>query len=108
MTRIETEPLRIQISAPDGPAAFALERRVAHLRPVTIGVDGDWSVELEDPEGRLDEIEAAVRGWLRDWALASTMMTVNGLPHHVEAASPRVREPLGAGYDGPDVLAHEP
>lgn len=108
MTRIDFDTNSIHIAAPDGPSAFALEARLGHMRPVTIGVDGDWTVELEDSEDRLDEVEAAVKHWLREHRFASTTMTVNGLPHTVVAGAEAAAPQLGSGYDGPDVLVHEP
>ena len=89
MTRIEHEATRIHIAAPDGPAAFALERRLSHLRPVTIGVEGDWTVELVDDDERLEEIEAAVRHWLTERGLGATTITVDGLPHPITAGEVR-------------------
>ena len=86
MANTELDTTRIHIAAPDAPAAFALEQRLSHLRPVTIGVDGDWTVELEDTDDRLEEIEAAVRHWLRERRLNATSITVNGLSRTVEPA----------------------
>ena len=87
MSHGELEATRIHIAAPDAPAAFALEQRLSHLRPVTIGVDGDWTVELEDTEDRLEEIEAAVHHWLRERHLDATSMTVDGLSRTIGAAA---------------------
>jgi hypothetical protein len=86
MSHAELETTRVHISAPNAPDAFALEQRLSHLRPVTIGVDGDWTVELEDNEDRVDEIEAAVRHWLRERGLEAASMTVDGLSRTVTAA----------------------
>jgi hypothetical protein len=77
------ETTRIRIAAPDGPSAFMLERHLRHLSPVTIGSDDEWTVELEDTEDRLEEIEAAVRHWLRESSLTSTTITVDGTPYPV-------------------------
>jgi hypothetical protein len=99
-------PRKIEILAPDATAAFALEKRLAHLRPTAIGSGFGWSVELEDSDDRLDEIEAAVRQWLRASNLRSTVMRVDGTTKGISAQSSG--EPLGAGYDGGPVLTHEP
>lgn len=93
MSRLyELEPTRIHIGAPDAEAAFALEQRLAHLRPVTVGVEGEWTVELEDTEDRLEEIEAAVRHWLGERGLASTSLTVDGVSRTIAAPSRRRAE----------------
>jgi hypothetical protein len=107
MTRYETRSVRINIAAPDGITAFALERRLRHLKPTTVASKGIWVVELEDDEDRLDEIEAAIRHWLRECGLASTSMTVDGAVRTVPQLPTSVPK-LGAGYDGPQVLEHEP
>jgi hypothetical protein len=107
MTTLNSAPKRIRIQAPDAPAAFALERRLAHLRPTAVSAGFGWSVELEDADDRLEEIEAAVRHWLREIDLRATVM-------HVDATTEKMVErageesALGAGYDGPRVLTHEP
>ena len=85
MSQTDASMTRIHIAAPDAPAAFALEQRLSHLRPVTIGVDGEWTVELEDSDDRLEEIEAAVRHWLRERRLNATSITVDGLSRTVQA-----------------------
>jgi hypothetical protein len=85
MSQTAVEPRRIEIAAPDGPSAFALEERLRHLKPVTVGVDWDWTVELEDDEDRLDEIEAAVRHWLRTEHIDSTSMRVDELRRTISA-----------------------
>jgi hypothetical protein len=87
MSSTAIAPRRIEIAAPDGPSAFALEQRLQHLKPVTVGVDWDWTVELEDDEDRLEEIEAAVRHWLRTEHLASTTMRVDAQRQTIDAAS---------------------
>ena len=83
-TRSETS-IRVRIEAPDADTALALERRLAHLMPTTVGHDGRWLVELDDDGDRLDEILAAVKHWLGDVGLAKTVVHVDGTTRHVTA-----------------------
>ena len=105
-TMIETSK-RIRIVAPDARSAMALERRLAHFRPVAIGRGPEWHVELEDWDDQLAEITAAVEHWLREIGAAETEMHVDGT---VVTVGKRADDdaPLGAGYDGAHVLEHEP
>ncbi len=98
---------RIRVDAPDAETAFALEKRLTHLHPVAVGRGRSWCVELEDSEGRMDEITAVVEHWLRDIGLHTTEMHVDG---GVVTVGGRTADapPLGAGYDGTQVLEHEP
>lgn len=82
-----THTRRIEIDAPDARAAFALERRLAHLRPTALGTGDRWVVELEDTDDRLDEVEAAVRHWLADLELGETTVRVDGAARTLEAPS---------------------
>ena len=107
MRKLELAPKRIRIQAPDAAAAFALERRLAHLRPTAISVGLGWWVELEDTGDRLEEIEAAVRQWLREIDLRATAMRVDVTTEKMIEREPE-ELPLGAGYDDPHVLVHEP
>ncbi len=77
--------IRIRIEAPDAETALGLERRLAHLRPTSVGHGGRWLVELDDDEDRLDEILTAVKHWLGDSGLAKTAVHVNGTVRHVTA-----------------------
>ena len=70
--------VRIGISAPDAATAFALEKRLSHLRPTSIGRHEGWVVELDDDQERYDEIVAAVRHWLREVGLDATEIHVDG------------------------------
>jgi hypothetical protein len=101
-------PRKIEILAPDASAAFALEKRLAHLSPTAIGSGLSWSVDLEDGDDRLDEIEAAVQHWLRDSNLRSTVIRIDGAVRGISVGPPPLDGPLGAGYDGGPVLTHEP
>jgi hypothetical protein len=91
----------IVVEAPDASAALALEKRLAHLGACAVSRDRQWSVELEDGDGRLDEIVAVVRDWLRERELRTTLVTAGRVTQTVS-----VDEPL-VPYDG-RVLVHEP
>lgn len=82
-----TSAFDIEIDAPDGEAAVALERRLAHLMPTSVGRGTDWIVEIPGPASPA-EIEAVVRDWLADRGLASTSLRIEGRVLHVTAASP--------------------
>jgi hypothetical protein len=82
----------IRIEAPDGETAVALQRRLGYLRPLAIGTRTGWAVELEDAAGRVDEIETAVRHWLREIDGASTVMSVGGSSWRVASDGERNRE----------------
>jgi hypothetical protein len=101
-------PRKIEILAPDASTAFALEKQLAHLSPTAIGSGLGWSVELEDSDDRLDEIQAAVKQWLRDGNLRSTVIRIDGAVRGISVGPPPKDGPLGAGYDGSPVLTHEP
>lgn len=99
--------VRVHIDAPDAPSALALERRLAHLRPVAVCRGAAWSVELEDADDRLDEITATVEHWLGTSGVGTTQMRVDGAVRTI-AASGGDDSLLAAGYDGAGVLEHEP
>jgi hypothetical protein len=82
----------IRIEAPDGKTAVALQRRLGYLRPLAIGTRAGWAVELEGAGDRLDEIENAVRHWLREIDGASTLMSVDGSSWQVASDGDRNRE----------------
>jgi hypothetical protein len=73
---------RVFVDAPDGPAALALEQRLAHLAPVAIAHGNQWVVEFETVED-LSVLEASVRSWLREVGAAETYMRVDGREMHV-------------------------
>jgi hypothetical protein len=102
-----TASVRIGITAPDATSAFALEKRLSHLRPTSVGHSDAWIVELEDDEDRHDEIVAAVRHWLCDIDLESTELHVNGAVEQIEQVE-RPLAMLGSEYDVGPVLTHEP
>jgi hypothetical protein len=102
-----TTSVRIGITAPDATTAFALEKRLRHLRPTSVGHSDAWVVELEDDEDRHDEIVAAVRHWLRDIDLESTEIHVDSAVEQIEQEE-RPLAALGSEYDAGPVLTHEP
>jgi hypothetical protein len=108
MSTFRQHTRRIEIDAPDAPAAFALEKRLAHLRPTAIGAGLGWTVELEDGDDRVEEVEAAIRYWLRTIGLPATVMRVDGVARtvstHAYEGDGTVTLP---DYDG-RVLTHEP
>jgi hypothetical protein len=81
---------RVLIDAPDGAAALALERRLAHLAPVSIAHDDQWLVEIEAVED-LSALEASVKSWLRELGTAETRMRVDGRDVRVCATNPEHR-----------------
>jgi hypothetical protein len=98
---------RIHIDAPDIESALLLERRLAHLHPVAVGRGSAWRVELEDADDRLEEIAATVRHWLRASGMASTRMQVDGDVRTITVGGGN-GSGLAAGYDGAQVLEHDP
>jgi hypothetical protein len=74
---------RIAIHASDARSALALERRLSHLEPTSVGRDDNWIVELDDDGDRLDEVLAAVRHWLREQGLECTAVDIDGVVHHI-------------------------
>jgi hypothetical protein len=88
---------RVYIEAPDAPSAFALEKRLSHLRPTSVGHRDGWIVELEDDGDHLDEIVAAVRHWLGECSLDETTLLFDGTTQSIRRESPG--ECFGAGFD---------
>jgi hypothetical protein len=107
VTNATETPTWIRIEAPDALTAFALERRLVHLHPSVVGRRGTWTVEIEDFDDRIGEIEAAVRYWLRGTGRESAVVRV-GDEQKLVQADPLADPPLGAGYDAGGVLEHEP
>jgi hypothetical protein len=105
----EGTSIRVDVHAPTGPAAFALEKRLGHLSAVAIEDRHGWRVELVDVGDRLEEVEAAVRHWLGEVGSASTTALIDGKPRTIAIGPPAPVEEasLGAGYDE-RVLTHEP
>ena len=83
---------RIGILAPDAATALALEKRLSHLEPTTVGRHDGWMVELEDDGYRFDEVIAAVRHWLRENGLESTSVHTDGATYEVCATPPECSE----------------
>jgi hypothetical protein len=90
MTPLKTSS-HVLIDAPDGPAAFALEQRLAHLAPVAIAHGDRWSVEIEAVE-ELSVLEASVKSWLRDLGASETHMRVDGRDVRVCASELKRRQ----------------
>lgn len=107
MTSATQTPTWIRVEAPDAITAFALERRLVHLHPSVVGRRGSWTVEIEDFDDRLGEIEAAIRYWLRGTGRESALVRI-GEEQRVVRAESLADGPLGAGYDAVGVLEHEP
>lgn len=101
-------PSRIGISAPDGPAALLLEKRLAHLHPSAVAHGGRWSVQIGDVDDRLEEIEAAITHWLRELGSTSTEVEVDGSPRTVRLPEAAAEAELAPDYETEPVLEHEP
>jgi hypothetical protein len=106
VTELQT-PVWIRVEAPDAASAFALEQRLAHLHPSAVGRGRRWCVEFEDFDERREEIEAGIRYWLQEIGVRSTVLYMNKEMKTV-TAEPRAEEALGSGYNGVQVLEHEP
>jgi hypothetical protein len=94
---------RVCIEAPDAESAFALEKRLSHLRPTSVGHRDGWLVQLEDNGDHLDEIVAAVRHWLGECLLRETTLIFDGTKHSIRCEPQR--DSFGAGFD---FLTHVP
>jgi hypothetical protein len=92
-----SDSTRIEIATPDAAAAFALERRLAHFAPVTVGTAAGWSVEFADREDRSDQIEAIVREWLRAEHLEATTVRTGGHTRTVDRTPSAERLQIGLG-----------
>jgi hypothetical protein len=68
---------RASIHAPDGAAALALEHRLAHLHAAASDKDGQWLVQVEEVED-LPELEASIRGWLREIGAPLAYVDIDG------------------------------
>jgi hypothetical protein len=88
----------VVVEAPDGPAALALEYRLAHLCPVAVAHSEHWVVEIPAVDAA-EEIQAAVRVWLAEVGGPSTVMYVDGRPSRVEPV------PAGARRSSPPHVA---
>ena len=67
----------VEIDAPDGAAAVALENHLWYLTPTTVGRGNDWIIEIPGPASPA-EIEAVVRAWLDDIGRPSTAIRFDG------------------------------
>ena len=75
---------RIHIAAPSASAAFALERRLAHLHASAVCVHGEWSIELHDQADTIAEIEGAVRDWLHAGHAEHAVVEIDGRREAIE------------------------
>lgn len=107
MTLPIDSPTWIRIEAPDGDSALALEQRLAHLHASAVAHRDRWSVNVEDFDDHLDEIEAVVRHWLRTIEETAARIQVGGVTRVVTVHVPDEAR-LGAGYDREPALEHEP
>lgn len=76
---------RASIHAPDGAAALALEHRLAHLHSVASHNGREWLVRVEGVED-LAELEASIRGWLREIGVPETFVDIDGRELRVGAS----------------------
>lgn len=81
-------PHLVVVEAPNGPAALALERRLAHLRPAAIARGGHWVVEIP-AVANAAEVEAAVQVWLAEIGVARAVVRIDGRVSRVERVEPR-------------------
>lgn len=89
---------RVCIDAPDGPAALALEKRIAHLTPTAIAHGDQWVVVIESVED-VSELEASVRSWLRELGAGETHMRVDGRDVRVRAPALERRQHHSSNED---------
>jgi hypothetical protein len=90
---------RIEIDAPDGPAALELEQRLFALRPTAVLRRGRWVVDLAGVHS-VAAVEADVRDWLRLIGAGATTMRVDGDPHSVVAKRRSGHRPSNADFIG--------
>jgi hypothetical protein len=95
----------IRIAAPSLTAAVVLRRELGAFAPAFVGLRHGWTVELDVPDGRLDELRAVIRDWLREIDEPATALMIDGVPEAVAvdlpAFVPESRVRRGRG----DVLA---
>ena len=80
----------IRIAAPSLTAAVVLRRELASFGPVFVGLRQGWTVELQLPNARLDELRAALREWLREIGEPSTVLIVDHSPEAVAVDLPEL------------------
>jgi hypothetical protein len=73
---------KVEIEAPDGPAALELEHRLAALRPTAVLRDDRWVVDLGGVHS-VEDVAAEVKDWLRLIGAGVTTMRVDGRPRSV-------------------------
>jgi hypothetical protein len=73
-------PHKVEVDAPDGPAALALERRLFDLSPTARMYEDRWVVDV--PVVRdLSGLEKEVRAWLRQIGAEETTIWIDGRVH---------------------------
>ena len=68
----------LEIEMPDRSSCFQLEDELKALYPLAVGHHGVWHVELEDEGGDLDTVVATTRRYLREHALDTVVLHVDG------------------------------
>jgi hypothetical protein len=95
----------IRIAAPSLTAAVVLRRELGAFAPVFVGLRHGWTVELDLPDGRLDELREALRDWLREIGEPTTALTVDRVPEAVAVDLPALVPPSRVRSGRGDVLA---
>ena len=89
---------RVFIHAPDGPAALALEQRLAHLNPAASAHGTQWVVWVEAVHD-LPELEASIRAWLREVGCPEAYVRVDGRELRITASRFEGRGKRGSNGD---------
>ncbi|HEV7133635.1 MAG TPA: hypothetical protein VGN27_07905 [Gaiellaceae bacterium] len=80
----------IRIAAPSLQAAVALCRKLSPYEPVLVGLRHGWTVELDAPGSRLDEIRAEAHDWLLELAEPATVILVDRVPEALAVDLPEL------------------
>jgi hypothetical protein len=75
----------VEIEAPDGASAIALEHRLVNLAPSTVWRRGHWTVGVKGVHS-VEAVQAEVKAWLREAGEVSTTIRVDGRPVAVTAS----------------------
>lgn len=100
--------VKIAIEAPDGETALALEKRLSHLHPTSVGTRTRWLVDVDDAGDREEEIVAAVHHWLAEFGLDATTVLVDGDARRIGRGPAAAGAVVAADYEQGEILAHEP
>ena len=90
---------RIEIHAPSGAAAVALERRLALLEPTAVCRNGRGVVDLAGVHS-VEAVEEDVKAWLVEVDAAATTMVVDGGPVTVEGERRGWHRAINAEFSG--------